>query len=363
MSELKRPVGLSLRTRLALSYAGFVVVAGLVMFGAGLLLLRFVPQGALYDLNGGYAPDRSDLLDVYLRYAAWGLVSLAVVGLVGGWLLAGRVLRPLTRITDAAARVRDGDLGHRIRMPGASTELTDLADTFDDMLARVQASVDEYRRFAANASHELRTPLAVTRTMLEVAQADPNRDVDTLLSRMAATNERSIALTEALLDLASVENGSRHTDAVDLASLAEVVVDELRDDADAAGLTVEAGLEPAIVRGDAALLTQLIFNLVRNAIVHNHEGGQVLVSTRMQGTGAELRVENTGGVISPSAVVSLTEPFVRGAGRVRSAGDRSTGAGLGLAIAASIVRAHGGALELMPRSGGGLVVRVVIPSG
>ena len=359
MTESTRAPGLSLRTRLALSYAGFVVAAGLVMFVVGLLLLRFIPQGAIYDLNGDFVPDRSDLLEVYLRYATWGLVGLAAVGLLGGWILAGQVLKPLKRITDAAQRVSDGDLSHRIRMPGASNELTELADTFDDMLSRIQSSVDEYRRFAANASHELRTPLAVTRTMLEVAQADPNRDVDTLLARMASTNDRSIALTEALLDLASADNGARNLSDVDLAALGEVVVDELRETAVSMRVDVTATFDPAMVRGDAALLTQLVSNLVRNALVHNHEGGAVWVSTSTRRGEVQLRVENSGDAIDPATVASLTEPFVRGAGRVRA---RTTGAGLGLAIVASIVRAHSGAIELTPREGGGLVVLVTFAS-
>ena len=360
MSERRR--GLSIRTRLALSYAGFVVAAGLVMFAAGLLLLRFIPEGYIYDFNGDFVPDRADLLEVYLGYGAWGLLGLTLVGLIGGWALAGFVLRPLKRITDAAQRVSDGDLSHRIRLSGTSDELTDLADTFDNMLARVQASVDEHRRFAANASHELRTPLAVTRTMIEVAQADGSRDVDTLLARMAAMNERSIALTEALLDLASAENGTRESKGVDLAALAEVVVDEVLEDAERRGLTVRASCDPALALGDAALLTQLVSNLVRNAVVHNIQSGEVWVSTTTSGGLAQLRVESSGPVMEPSTVSVLTEPFVRGAGRVRAAGERATGAGLGLAIAASIVRAHGGTLELTPRAGGGLIVDVTLPT-
>ena len=359
---IRREPGLSLRTRLALSYAGFVVAAGLVMFVAGLLLLRFVPEGAIFEVNGGFAPNRSDLLEVYLRYAALGLVGLAIVGLVGGWLLAGRVLKPLKQVTDAAQRVSDGDLSHRIRMTGSANELNELADTFDDMLARIQASVDEYRRFAANASHELRTPLAVTRTMLEVAGADENRDVETLLSRIAAMNERSIALTEALLDLATADNGDHELTHVDLAGITEVVVDEFRDDAESMNVDVTARFDPATVLGDAALLTQLVSNLVRNALVHNHEGGEVWVSTSMGDGTTELRVENSGAVVDSSAVAVLTEPFVRGAGRVRGTGDRATGAGLGLAIVASIARAHSGTVRLEPRRGGGLVVRVSLPS-
>ena len=358
-----REPGLSLRTRLAISYAGFVVAAGLVMFAAGLLLLRFVPEGALFELNGGFAPNRSDLLDVYLRYSAWGLIGLTVVGLVGGWLLAGRVLQPLKQVTDAARRVSDGDLSHRIRMPGSSHELTELADTFDDMLDRIQASVDEHRRFAANASHELRTPLAVTRTMLEVASADENRDVETLLTRIAAMNERSIALTEALLDLATADNGARELASVDLAAISEVVVDEFRDDAHRMDVDVTARFDPATALGDAALLTQLVSNLVRNALVHNHQGGEVWVSTSMGGGITEVRVENSGVVLDSSTVAALTEPFVRGTGRVRGTGDRATGAGLGLAIVASIARAHSGAVKIAPRAGGGLVARVRLPSG
>ena len=216
-----RAPGLSVRIKLTLSYAGFLVVAGIALFAVGFLLLRFVPEGSLTVDGGGFAPNRTNLVEVFVRYAWWAMGLLVVFGLVGGWLLAGVVLRPLDRITDAARQARDGHLDHRVSLPGSRDELTDLADTFDAMLDRVQHTIDEERRFAANASHELRTPHAIIRTMVEVAQADPDgRDVDVVLQRIGATNERAIASTEALLMLARVgRGGALEMSAVDLASV------------------------------------------------------------------------------------------------------------------------------------------------
>jgi two-component system sensor histidine kinase VanS len=349
----------SVRVKLALSYAGFLVVAGIALFAVGFLLLRFVPEGNVAVVGGRWAPNRSDLLEVFVRYAWWALALLVVFGLVGGWLLAGFVLRPLERITDAAAHARDGDLDRRVGLPGARDELTDLADTLDAMLDRVQGAIDEERRFAANASHELRTPHAIIRTMVEVAQADPaGRDVDEVLRRIGTTNERAIAATEALLTLARVgRGGALEKSSVDLTALVAEVIDAERADAAARDIRLDTSLEPAIVTGDAMLLEQLATNLVGNAVVHNVDGGWVRVSVSM----AEgLVVENTGAGLDPTIAATLMEPFVRGTGRARSA-DGHDGAGLGLAIVASIVRAHCGELSVAARPAGGLQVRVILP--
>ena len=355
--------GLSVRIKLALSYAGFLVIAGIALFAVGFLLLRFVPEGNLQVMGGGFAPNRSNLLEVFVRYTWWALAMLVVIGLVGGWLLAGRMLEPLDRITAAARRARDGSLDQRIALPGRRDELTDLADAFDEMLGRVQRTIEEERRFAANASHELRTPHAIIRTMVEVAQADPGgRDVDTLLHRIGTTNDRAIATTEALLGLAHVGRGAViEREPLDLATLASDVIDDAIPDAASAGILIRTSLEPARLQANRTLVWQLTANLVRNAIIHNMRDGSVSVSTAGGPGTAVLTVTNTGAPIDPALTTTLVEPFVRGAGRVRREGG-SQGAGLGLAIVASIVRAHDGVLEVTARRKGGLQVRVTLPA-
>lgn len=353
--------GVSVRVKLALSYAGFLVVAGVALFAVGFLLLRFVPEGNV-SFPGGWAPNRSDLLEVFVRYASWAIALLIVFGLVGGWLLAGVVLRPLDRITDAAGRARDGRLDLRIDLPGRRDELTDLADTFDAMLDRVEHTIDEERRFAANASHELRTPHTIIRTMVEVAQADPDgRDVDVVLDRIASTNDRAIATTESLLALARIgRGGPLETETLDLASLVGSAVDDVRAEAAARGIRVDTSLIPAIVVGNRILIGQLAANLVRNAIVHNIDGGWVRVVVLTGPLSAELVVANSGARLDPTIAATLAEPFVRGSGRTHRAGE-ADGAGLGLAIVASIVGAHAGTLDVAPLAEGGVQVRVTLP--
>lgn len=356
----QRPPGLSVRIKLTLSYAGFLAVAGVALFVVGFLLLRFVPTGAIFVEGGGWAPNRANLLETFVKYASWAMAGLVVFGLVGGWLLAGVMLRPLGRITDVAARARDGRLSQRVALPGARDELTDLADTLDAMLDRVEHTIDEERRFAANASHELRTPHAIIRTMVEVAQADPSgRDIDMLLQRIGATNDRAIATTEALLTLARAGRGEQlSTTPVDLAALVAESADELTTDASARGVRVDLDLAPVTVNGEPALLAQVAGNLLRNAVVHNVDDGWVRVELKPAPAGAVLTVANGGALLDPMLVTTLTEPFVRAAGRTRAPGG---GSGLGLAIVDSIVRAHGGRLELTALKDGGLAVRVTLP--
>ncbi len=357
-----RAAGLSIRVKLTLSYAGFLLLAGLAMVVVGMLLLRFVPEGNLDLARGGWAPNRSDLLAVFVRYAGWAIGGLVVFGLVGGWVLSGWVLRPLARITDVARRAGGGALEARIRLSGRRDELTDLADTFDALLDRVQLTLDEERRFAANASHELRTPLAITRTLVEVAQADPEGRVDdVLLQRLGDTNDRAIALTEALLDLARIGRGGTLTrGAVDLAAIAAEAVADAAADAASAGVRVETDLLAAPVSADAVLVARLAANLVRNAIVHNHPGGWVRVRTSAAAETASLVVDNSGARLDPAVTATLTEPFVRAGGRVRDPDGRE-GTGLGLAIVAAVVTAHDGRLDVAARGDGGLQVAVALP--
>lgn len=369
----RRP-GLSLRVSLTLSYAGFLVVAGAVLLAAGLLALRFVPSGDLFSQStGGWAPGRGDLLDVFLKYAGWALAALAVIGLAGGWFLAGWMLAPLGRITEVVGHADAGTLHRRIALRGRRTELTDLADAFDDMLDRVERAVAEESRFAANASHELRTPHAVIRTIVEVSQADTvGRDVDVVLSRIAETNERAIATTEALLDLARAGRAGLTFEPVDLAAVTRRVVADLRDDARecrtpegvAARATppvIRLELDAATARGNPALIRQLMSNLVGNALNHNlPEGGEVSVRTRTATDGSALfEIANAGPRIDAASAATLTEPFVRAGGRTRASSDR--GVGLGLTIVSTIVRGHRGELRITPRDSGGLLVRVTLP--
>ena len=273
------------------------------------------------------------------------------------------MLAPLTRLTHATHLAADGSLSHRIRMEGRADEFRQLADDFDTMLARLEAHDAEQQRFAANTSHELRTPLAITQALLDVARQDPARGRDDLVDRLHAVNVRAIDLTEALLLLSRSDRRAFTREPVDLSLAAEEAAEVLLPLAEARGVTVEVVGEVAEAVGSHALLLQLTTNLVHNAIVHNHaDRGTVTVTTRARPTGVELEVDNTGGALTRAVVATLTEPFQRGTGRVRT---DHAGVGLGLAIVRSITEAHGGSLKLTPRDGGGLrvVVRLLAAAG
>jgi len=337
------------------------MVAGILLLAVvNLFLLRYVPD---VQINANMrVPNRSDLVRAFVPPTIAALVFLLVLGLVGGWFLAGRMLAPLSRLNDAARLAAEGSLSHRVDMPGAKDEFRDLADVFDTMLARLETHVEEQRRFAANASHELRTPLAISQTMLEVAREDPERDVDVLIDRLQDVNTRAIALTEALLLLARADGGAFEREGVDLSLLAEEAVESLHPLAERRGVSVAVTGSAAMVVGSTALLQQLVVNLVHNAIVHNlPTGGTVAVRTEVSQHGAAVLVENTGEVLSSHLLDTLREPFQRGAGRSRGKDTAHAGAGLGLAIADGIARAHGGTLEMEPRTGGGLIVTVRLP--
>jgi two-component system sensor histidine kinase VanS len=333
--------------------AGFLLLATVWVF-----LLRYVPDGGLMG-PGPAGPDRSDLMDAFAPRAAEAMAFLLVVGLVGGWFLAGRMLAPLTRITNATRKAAAGSLSHRIELEGRQDEFRELADSFDAMLERLEAHVAEQKRFSANASHELRTPLAVTQTLLEVARKDPSRDPSELIERLHTVNTRAIDLTEALLLLSRADDGSFAREPVDLSLLAEGAVETLLPLAEGRGVKLEVAGEVATVHGSRALLQQMTTNLVHNAIVHNlRTGGSVTVTTRSDPRTVRLVVENSGPALSRDLVSTLTEPFQRGTGRIST---DHAGVGLGLAIVDSIVRAHDGQLSLALRPEGGL--RVVVDFG
>jgi two-component system sensor histidine kinase VanS len=385
---------LSVRLKLTLSYAGFLMVAGFLMLTAAWFagrpdesfdfLLRHIPPAAIRALGSIIPGHRSYLLREYAPPAAIALVFLLVFGLLGGWILAGRMLAPLTRITDATRRAASGSLSHRIQLPGRNDEFRELADSFDSMLARLEAHIAEQRRFAANASHELRTPLAITQTLLDVARNDPDRDTGELVNRLHAINARAIDLTEALLLLSRADQRAFTRGIVDLSLLAEEAAETLLPLAEKRGVTIETSGDAAPTVGSHALLLQMTTNLVHNAIVHNLPArGAVWVTTRVHAEAAVLTVENTGETLAPELVSTLVEPFQRGAERIRPdlstslgvgpsaslgtgpsalLGTGHAGVGLGLAIVKSIAQAHDGTLMLTPRPAGGLRVTVTFPA-
>ena len=316
---MNRAPGLSVRLKLTLSYAGFLVVAGALLLAVvWVYLLRYVPDGTIRAL-GGFVPNRSDLLEAFAPRAAAVLAFLLIFGLVGGWLLAGRMLAPLSRITDATRLAATGSLSHRIRLQGRRDEFRELADAFDAMLARLEAHLAEQQRFAANASHELRTPLAVTQTLLDVARKDPAGDNGELVDRLHAVNARAIDLTEALLLLSRADQRTFARECVDLSLVAEEATETLLPLAEERGLTILTSGDVAPAIGSYALLLQLTTNLVHNAIVHNlPEQGTVWVTTSVQPESAVLTVENTGEKLTPQLVATLAEPFQRGTKRIRT---------------------------------------------
>ncbi|MFE4621276.1 sensor histidine kinase [Streptomyces sp. NPDC056747] len=354
----RRP-GLSARLKLTLSYAGFLAVAGALLLAVvWMFLLRYVPdnsQGLLWT-----SPNRYLLVRTFAPAAAVAMAFLLVFGLVGGWILAGRMLAPLTRITAAARTAGTGSLSHRIRMEGRQDEFRELADVFDGMLEELESHVDEQRRFAANASHELRTPLAISRTLLDVARKDPSRDRTEVIERLHVVNTRAIDLTEALLLLSRSDRGHVTRESVDLSLVAEEAAETLLPLAEQRGITLDVTGGATRTSGSAELLLRMMTNLVQNAIVHNlPAGGTVTVHTEERGDASVVRIENTGHPLPPDLVPTLTEPFRRGTDRVRA--DEHAGVGLGLAIVHSIVRAHDGTLDLDPRPAGGLRVTVRLP--
>ncbi|MGW7679610.1 sensor histidine kinase [Kribbella sp. NPDC054772] len=350
---------LTVRLRLTLSYAGLLVLSGAVVACIIWLVFRIVPNYPLTaanprDLRDGLPPSRGEILDLVVKLSAAAIGFLAIVGLVAGWFLAGRMLRPLQEITAAARKAGSGSLDHRIGLTGMRDEFTELSDTFDQMLDRLQLSFEQYRRFAANASHELRTPHAVMKTMLDVAQADPDhQDVPQLVKRLAETNQRGIDIVEALLSLTALNNRNAlseqagELDPVDLSAVLRAAWPALSAEAAGAGVTLSSELTETVVEGNDVLLHQVVTNLVQNAI--RHGGGSVEVTV----SGGALVVRNDGELLDPERVRTFVEPFTKD--RYRA------GHGLGLALVDRIVEVHRGRLELVANPGGGLTATVVLP--
>ena len=361
---MDREPGTSVRLKLTLSYAGFLVLAGALLLALWVVVLRLFPHAPIImatrsGIGGAFEPGRSDAQRAFGQAAAAVLAFLLVFGLLGGWILAGRMLAPLTRITDATRMAATGSLSHRIRLAGRSDEFRELADAFDAMLAQLEAHVTEQQRFVANASHELRTPLAITQALLDVASNDPDRDSAALDERLRAVNARAIDLTEALLLLSRTNQRSFTREHVDMSLIAEEAAETLLPLAEKHGVTIGTSGDVTPAVGSHALLLQMTTNLLHNAIVHNlPEHGTVQLSTAIRSESVVLTVENTGDKLSPQLVSTLTEPFQRGTRRIRS---DHAGVGLGLAIVKSITQAHSGTLSLTARAAGGLCVTVQLP--
>ncbi|WP_278045236.1 sensor histidine kinase [Actinomadura roseirufa] len=355
--------------KLTISYAGFLFLAGALLLAVvWVYLLRYVPDGALvndWDRHPGappppHIPNRTDLQRAFVPRAVMAMAVLLLFGLVGGWILAGRMLGPLARITDAARMAANGSLTHQIRLEGPNDEFRELADVFDAMLRQLNAHVAEQQRFAANASHELRTPLAISRTLLDVARNDPGRDQGELIERLHTVNTRAIDLTEALLLLSRSNRGTFTRELVDLSLVAEEATETLLPLAEKRQITLKVTGEPTHALGSPALLLRMVTNLVQNAIVHNlPTGGTVTVHTQTRNGAGVLHVENTGHRLPLELLPTLTEPFQRGTQRTHTG--EHAGVGLGLAIVHSIVQAHHGTLHLAPRPDGGLLTTVHLP--
>ncbi|GAA2379969.1 MULTISPECIES: ATP-binding protein [Streptomyces] len=379
----------TIRIRLTLLYGGMFLIAGILLLSIIYLLAaealnvgselpfkivegkvtsdicnlpdQASPSEFNHAMNQCVNDQRQAALDNLLSRSLLALLGLAVIAFAFGYAMAGRVLSPLGRITRTARAVAGSDLSRRIELDGPDDELKELADTFDDMLERLQRAFTAQQRFVGNASHELRTPLAINRTLLEVHLSDPGAPVELqqLGKTLLATNERSEQLVEGLLLLARSDNQIVERGPVDLAEVAGQAIDQVHGEAEAKGVRIRGEQKSAVVQGNGVLLERIALNLVQNAVRYNvAEGGWVEVTTEVQHGQAVLVVSNTGPVVPAYEIDNLFEPFRR-LRTERTGSDK--GVGLGLSIVRSVARAHGGHIYAQPREGGGLVMRVTLP--
>ncbi|WP_405429083.1 sensor histidine kinase [Micromonospora sp. NBC_00617] len=382
---------LTIRARLTLIYGGLFLLAGMVLLAVTYVLvdqrmpqpfgvsLRDLPKVGVTTPSSGNGQNiemlrtlveqaqdeaKRSAMESLLTQGGIALVVVSAVAIAFGWLLAGRALQPLHQVTDTARRIAGADtagrgLHERIALVGPRDEVRELADTFDEMLERLDRSFDGQRRFVANASHELRTPLALNRALVELAITRPDASAETrrLGESLLAVNERHERLIDGLLTLADSENELTDRTPVDLAEVCAHVTDQAGKQAP--DLPVHLSLAPTPVTGDPVLLERLTFNLVENALRHNlATNGWVEVRTGLVGGRPTLTVTNTGPVIAGYDVETMFQPFRR-LSRERVAGAR--GFGLGLSIVRAVTRAHGGGVDAQPRAGGGLTVTVTLP--
>ncbi|SNT51990.1 Signal transduction histidine kinase [Actinomadura meyerae] len=303
------------------------------------------------------AQQKRDVLEQLLQSSLVTMLVLGVLAVVIGYVVAGRMLRPLHTVTATARRLSESTMHERIALDGPQDEIKDLADTFDRMLDRLNRAFDAQRRFVANASHELRTPLTINRTVLEVAMASKRNPPETkaLAEVLLGNTARHERLIEGLLLLAKSEREPATRAECPLPDVVRSALDQLGDP----GVDVESRLDPALVRGDPVLLERCAVNLLENAVKYNVPDGRVWVRTGARDGGAFLQVVNTGPPVPAYEVAAIFEPFRRL--RADRTGSRD-GAGLGLSIVRAVVRAHGGAVEAEARPDGGLAVTVRLPA-
>ncbi|WP_052374736.1 sensor histidine kinase [Actinomyces israelii] len=364
---------LTIRARLTLTYAGLVTGSGAVLIALVYLYMRrFEVPVSEAPVVGTNESDGSiylrvtllsEFLNTMLGISLGALVLLALLSGAVGWVVAGRMLAPLSTMNEAAKQAASGDLSRRLALAGPHDEIRDLADTYDHMLDSLESSLATYRRFAANASHELRTPLATAQTMIDVTLADPGASADqlrSLVERLRETNRANVETVDALLDLAEAQSGDIYREEVDLGEVMATVLAQLAPEAAEREVTLPAAPgDIVVVEGDPVLLRQAVSNLLRNAVRHNVAGGGVELGLARAGDRARLLLSNDGPLVPAEHLTALREPFVRGAGRGRTRGD---GHGLGLAIVSAVADAHDGVLELSANPSGGLSVVLDLPA-
>ena len=367
-SRLRR---LTIRARLTLTYAGLVTGSGAVLIALVYLYMRqlqvAVPEQA--PSTDGVEEEvylritlMSEFLNTMLVISLGALVLLALLSGAVGWVVAGRMLAPLSTMNEAAKQAASGDLSRRLSLTGPRDEIRDLADTYDHMLDSLETSLGTYRRFAANASHELRTPLATAQTMIDVTLADPDASAQQLRSlaqRLRETNRANVETVDALLDLAEAQSGDVYREEVDLGEVVGAALAQLAPEASAREVALPGPPDgPVVVEGDPVLLRQAVSNLLRNAVRHNVAHGGIELELTSTDDRARLRVSNDGPLVPAERLESLREPFVRGSGRGRT---RDAGHGLGLAIVSAVATAHNGVLELSANPSGGLTATLDLP--
>jgi signal transduction histidine kinase len=345
----------TIRLRLTALYAVVVFLAGGLLLAVSYALL----DGHLHNTLSDATAD--DLLGQLREQYLLALFAVTALAVLLGWVIAGRALAPLRTIATAARAVSGESLTRRVALRGPDDELHELADTFDEMLERLDSAFASQKRFVADASHELRTPLTVLRTEVEVALADPDATAAELRATAEVVREevqRFEALLESLLALARSEARALATEEpVDLSDIARRVVARLQPEAVTHDVLLTVEAQRVVVNGDRELLEQMIFNVVDNAVTHNCSGGFAEVSVGPRGESAVLSVVNAGPRVPDESVQLLTEPFHR----LERRRDRR-GAGVGLSIVRAVAAAHGGRLELSAREDGGLVAEVELPA-
>jgi signal transduction histidine kinase len=383
----------SVRLRLTLLYGALFLVSGAGLLAINYILVKRqytgsffvstvggpgvnVPDGGVQaavptpfggivskqELIAGAKNTSTAALHQLLLQSGIALAIMAVASIWLGWLIAGRALDPLRAITNAARSISASNLHHRLALGGPDDEVKQLANTFDNLLERLEASFEAQRQFVANASHELRTPLTFERTLIEVALADPAATIDTLRAtceRVLGVGEQQERLIEALLTLSRSQRGLDRREPFDLAAIAAEILETRGPEATSRGLYIDTALNRAPAAGDERLGERLVANLVDNAARHNVPGGRIDVATTTTSDGrAVLTVLNTGPVVQPDDLERLYQPFQR------VAADRNgnhDGLGLGLSIVHAIAAAHGATIATRARPNGGLEIAVTFP--